>query len=56
MRCFYECFDTFLSIKVGQFSALWVQGDSTYLEAVENSNVDLHQCLVFPKGGSLSGV
>lgn len=27
-----------------------------YLEAVKHGNVDLHQSLVFPEGGSLSGV
>lgn len=27
-----------------------------YLEAVKNGNVNLHQCLVLPEGGGLSGV
>lgn len=34
----------------------WAQGGNIYLEAVKDGNVDLHQCLVLPEGGSLSGV
>lgn len=37
-------------------TALSVQHDKVYLEAVQDGNVDLHQRLIFPKRGSLSCV
>lgn len=32
------------------------QGGNIYLEAVKDGDVDLHQSLIFPEGGGLSGV
>lgn len=46
----------FLRFRNVNFQPCESKGDGSHLEAVENSNVDLHQCLVLPQGRRLPGV
>lgn len=46
----------FLHFRNVNFQPCESKGDGSHLEAVENSNVDLHQCLVLPQGRRLPGI